>query len=421
MKNIFDILIVGGGASGIFAAIAAKTENPALHVAILEKLPRVGKKILVTGNGRCNLSNSGLSIDRYHGENPKFIMSAFSKISGRKTLDLFASFGIITREEDDGKIYPMGGQASAVLDLLRLKLQTLDIPEITDFEVTEIKPSKNGFDAKSKSGGVMHGRSVIICTGGQASPQCGTDGSAFKLFEKLGHTLTEVYPALTRLKSSSPWHKSLQGIKFDGKATLVSAGKPVRTEYGEILFADYGLSGPPILQLSGEAVKSLSLGKNTVISLDLMPEKSADELKTIIKTLIDSNPGMPLEFFFSGLFNKQIGKILVKAADIGKLSRTANSMTKDEISKLTGIIKGWEFEISGATGWRDAQVSGGGVKTSEFFPATMESKILPRLFAAGEALDIYGDCGGFNLQWAWSSGYVAGMAAAERLKNEQNS
>ena len=285
MKNTFDILIIGGGASGIIAAIAAKTENPELEIAILEKLPRVGKKILATGNGRCNLSNSGCSIDRYHGENPKFIMSAFSKVSVRKTLDLFASLGVITREEDGGKIYPMGGQASAVLDLLRLKLQTLCIPEITDFEVCEIKPSKNGFDAKAKSGGVIHGRSVIICTGGSASPQFGTDGSAFKLFEKLGHTKTEVYPALTRLKSSSPWHKSLQGIKFDGKATLLSAGKPLRTEAGEILFTDYGLSGPPILQLSGNAIKSLGMGKRTVISLDLMPEKSADELKIIIISL----------------------------------------------------------------------------------------------------------------------------------------
>ena len=149
-----------------------------------------------------------------------------------------------------------------------------------------------------------------------------------------------------------------------------------------------------------------------------MPQKTADELKKIIKSLINSNPDMPLEFFFSGIFNKQIGKILVKAASLGKLSRASGSLTAEEVSRLADIIKGWEFEISGHTGWRDAQVTAGGIKTSEFFPATMESKILPGLYAAGEALDIYGDCGGFNLQWAWSSGYVAGKAAAERLKNE---
>ncbi|MBR6523803.1 MAG: NAD(P)/FAD-dependent oxidoreductase [Clostridia bacterium] len=418
MKNTFDILIIGGGASGIIAAIAAKTENPGLKIAILEKLPRVGKKILVTGNGRCNLSNSGCNVDRYHGENPKFTMSAFSNFSVEKTLDLFASFGIMTREEDGGKIYPLGGQASAVLDLLRLKLQKLDIPEITDFEAAEIKPSKNGFGVKAKSGGSMHGRSIIVCTGGSASPQCGTDGSAFKLFEKLGHTKTAIYPALTRLKSSSPWHKSLQGIKFDGKATLMSAGKALRTEEGEILFTDYGLSGPPILQLSGHAVKSLNHNRKTFVVLDLMPKKSSDELKKIIKSLIDSNPDMPLEFFFSGIFNKQIGKILVKAANFGKLSRSSGSLTNEDVSRLVDIIKNWEFEITGYTGWRDAQVTAGGILTSEFFPATMESKILPGLYAAGEVLDIYGDCGGFNLQWAWSSGYVAGKAAAERLKNE---
>ena len=418
MRNTFDILIIGGGASGIIAAIAAKMTNPRVEIAILEKLPRVGKKILATGNGRCNLSNSGLSINRYHGENPKFVMSAFSKFSTEKTRDFFSSLGIMTKEEDDGKIYPMGGQASTVLDLLRLRLIKLNIPEITDFDATEINPQRDGFAVKSKSGNIIKCRSVIVCTGGEAGPQFGTDGSAFKLFCKLGHTKTAVYPALTRLKSSSPWHKSLQGIKFDGKATLKSDEKTVRTEEGEILFTDYGLSGPPVLQISGEAVNSLNHNRKTVISLDLMPEKTEVVIKNCIKSLAETNPDMPLEFFFSGMFNKQIGKILVKAANLGKLSRQAGSLTAEEMGNVARLIKCWDFEITGHTGWRDAQTTAGGIKTSEFFPSTMESRIVPGLFAAGEVLDIYGDCGGFNLQWAWSSGYLAGKAAVERLKNE---
>lgn len=418
MKNMFDILIVGGGASGIMAAIAAKTTFPKLKIAIVERLSRVGKKILATGNGRCNLSNRDINIDRYHGENPKFVMSAFSKFSAQKTIDFFASLGIISKEEDGGKIFPCGGQASALLDLLRLRLIKLDIPEITDFEVAEIKSKKEGFSVKSRQGKIIDCRKIIICAGGEAGPQFGTDGSAFKLLQNLGHSKTAVYPALTRLKSSSAWHKALQGIKFDGKATLKTGGKAVRTEYGEILFTDYGLSGPPILQLSGEAAKSLSHNKKTVISLDLMPEKSADEIKNTIKFLIRSNPDMPLEFFFSGMLNKQIGKIIVKAAGLGKLSRRADSLSAEEITDVSALIKCWDFEISGHTGWRDAQVTAGGIKTSEFFPSTMESRFVPGLYAAGEILDIYGDCGGFNLQWAWSSGYLAGKSAAERLNNE---
>ena len=414
MKNFYDILIIGGGASGITSAIAAKTTNPTLEIAILEKLPRVGKKILATGNGRCNLANADPSFDRYHGKNVKFVMSAFSQMNVEKTLDFFALLGIVTKEEELGKIYPSGGQASAVLDLLRLKLSKLGIPEITEFEVTEIKQEKGKFAIKSKTGQSLSAKSVILCAGGMAGPQFGTDGSAFKLLEKLGHSKEPVYPALTRLKSSSPWVKSMQGIKFDGTATLKSDGKLLRTEKGEILFTDYGLSGPPILQISGEAVCSLNHNRKTIVSLDLMPEKTFDELKIILHSLVSANPDMPLEYLLSGLFNKQIGKILIKAAELGKMSDRADTLSARKISQLAELVKNWEFEISGHTGWRDAQVTAGGIKTSEFYPSTLESRIVPGLYAAGEVLDIYGDCGGFNLQWAWSSGYLAGKSAAER-------
>lgn len=417
MRN-YDIIIVGGGAGGIISAISAKTANPRAKIAIAEKLPRLGKKLLATGNGRCNLTNTDTSLSRWHGDNPKFAMSAFSRFPADKARVFFSSLGILTREEDGGKIYPMGGQASAVLDLLRLRLQKLAIPEITDFEVVGIKPEKGRFTITPKSGEAICAKYVIVCTGGSAGPQFGTDGSAYRLLEKLGHSKTAVYPALTRLKSSSPHAKSMQGMKFIGSATLKVGGKPVRTEEGEILFTDYGLSGPPILQLSGEAVKALEKGRTPVISLDLMPEYRADEIAGMIKSMIKSNPEMLLEFFFSGILNKQIGKILAKAADLGKLSRRADSLSAQEIARVAALIKGWDFEITGHTGWRDAQTTSGGIKTSEFFPSSMESRIVPGLFAAGEILDIYGDCGGFNLQWAWSSGYLAGISAAERLKNE---
>ena len=417
MKN-YDILVVGGGAGGIISAIAAKTENPRAKIAIAEKLPRLGKKILATGNGRCNITNTDSSLSRWHGDNPKFAMSAFSRFPADKTRSFFTSLGILTREEEDGKIYPLGGQASAVLDLLRLRLQKLEIPEITDFEAVEIKPGKGGFTIKPKSGEAVTSKFVIVCTGGSAGPQFGTDGSAYRLLEKLGHSKTAVHPALTRLKSSSAHAKSMQGMKFVGGATLKVGGKSVRTEFGEILFTDYGLSGPPILQISGEAVSALEKGKTPVISLDLMPEYSSQQITDIIKSMIKSNPDMTLEFFFSGILNKQIGKILAKAADLGKLSRRADSLSAQEIAKVSATVKGWDFEIIGHTGWRDAQTTAGGIKTSEFFPSSMESRIVPGLFAAGEILDIYGDCGGFNLQWAWSSGYLAGTVAAERLKNE---
>lgn len=415
MKNFYDILIIGGGASGIIAAISALAEKPSLNVAILEKLPRVGKKILATGNGRCNLLNTDRSLERFHGENVKFAMSALSRMSSEKMLDFFGNLGILTREEDGGKIYPFGGQASSVLDLLRLRLEKLGVPEITGFEVVEIKTEKGKFSVKSKSGQSLSAKSVIVCAGGTAGPQFGTDGSAYKLLEKLGHSKTKVYPALARLKSTTPWARSLGGVKFVGKATLKADGKTIRVEEGEILFTDYGLSGPPILQLSGEAINMLERGKITSVFLDLMPQKSEDELKNIIKMKINTNPDMPLEHFFAGMMNKQTGKILIKAAELGKLNDRADSLTDKKISDVVNIIKAWEFNVSGHTGWRDAQVTAGGIKTSEIYPSTMESRVVPGLFIAGEIVDIYGDCGGFNLMWAWASGHLAGISAAERL------
>lgn len=411
MTNFYDIIIIGGGASGLIAAISAKEEKPSLKVAVLEKLQRVGKKIIATGNGRCNLTNSGIDISRYHGENVKFVMSAFSQFGLNKTLDFMNSLGIMTREEDEGKIYPCGGQASAVLDLLRLRLSKLGIDEITEFEVVKLEKKGEKFEVISKSGDKITAGKVIFSVGGMAGPQFGTDGSAYNLLEKLGHTKTKIYPALVRLKTNDPWHKALQGIKFVGKATLISGGKKIRTEEGEILFTDYGLSGPPILQLSGDAVKFMD--KKAIVSLDLMPEKNENEIKQIITARKKLNPDMPLEFFFAGMFNKQIGKILVKAADLGKLDRLCGSLSESEIAKLSQIIKAWDFEVSGHTGFKDAQVTAGGFKTSEFFASSMESRKVPGLYATGEVLDIYGDCGGFNLQWAFSSGMMAGKNAAK--------
>lgn len=413
--KVFDIVIVGGGASGMFAAISAKQKNPALNVAIVEKNARVGKKLLATGNGRCNISNYDDEMSRYHGENVKFVISAFSRLSTEKSLDIFNKLGLLTKEESEGKIYPRSGQASVVLDFLRLGLSRLGISEITDFEAACINPSKEKFVIKSKSGDEVSGKCVIVCVGGWAGPQFGTDGSGFKLIEKLGHAKTPVYPALTRLKSTNPFAKSLKGMKFDGVATLKSEGKTVRVEEGEILFTEYGLSGPPILQLSGEAINLLNKNKKPSISLDIIPDKDEQELKNILSEMIKLNPDIPLENFLSGIMNKQIGKMLVKAANIGKLGDRAEILGEKELSKVISFIKGWEFEISGHTGWKDAQTTAGGAKTSEFFPSTMESRLVKNLFVAGEILDIYGDCGGFNLKWAWSSGYLAGVSAAERL------
>ncbi len=412
MKNIFDILIIGGGASGIMAAISAAQSAP-VSVALVEKNGRIGKKLLATGNGRCNFTNADNSLSRYHGENVKFAMSAFGKMDMDATLGFFEKLGILPREEENGKIFPFSGQASSVLDLLRLKLETLGVKEIVDFDVVDISEKDGLFELVSFDGKMLKGRKVIVCTGGKAGPQFGTDGSGYKLMEKFGHTKTPILPAIDKVKSTSPHAKALKGIKATGNATLFVSGKKERVEQGEVLFTDYGLSGPPILQLSGQAAKAIFEGKSAEIALDILPEFSEDELFCLLKERKSTNGHYPLEQFLAGLVNKQIGKEIIKASECGKLSLPASALSDKHLKKLSALLKDWRFEITGSMGFKDAQTTSGGIKTSEFIPQTMESRLKKGLFAAGEILDIYGDCGGFNLQWAWSSGYLAGLSAAK--------
>ncbi len=414
MKNFFDILIIGGGASGIMAAISAAQSAP-VSVALLEKNNRTGKKLLATGNGRCNFTNADISLSRYHGENVKFAMSAFGKMSPEETLGFFEKLGIVPREEENGKIFPFSGQASSVLDLLRLKLETLGVKEIVDFEAEDISEKEGLFELVSFGGKKIKGRKVIVCTGGKAGPQFGTDGSGYVLLEKFGHTKTAILPAIDKLKSSSPHAKALKGIKTTGNATLFVSGKKTRVEQGEILFTDYGLSGPPILQLSGQAAEAIYEGNSVEVTLDILPEFSEEELAYLLKERRDTNGHYPLEQFMAGLVNKQIGKELIKAAECGKLSMPVSALSDKHLKKLSTLLKDWRFEITGSMGFKDAQTTAGGIKTSEFVPQTMESRLKKGLYAAGEILDIYGDCGGFNLQWAWSSGYLAGLSATKEL------
>lgn len=401
------VAIIGGGASGMSAAIAAAESGA--KVTIFESNDKLCKKILATGNGRCNLSNINVSVEHYHGHNTDFISHALKNFDVTYTIRKFEEMGILTKIEDKGKIYPYSGNASAVSEALRERIKALGVEVICGFEVKDIIKKKDGFMLVSYKNEREKCSAAIIATGGKASPASGSKGGGYQLLEKFGHTVTELKPSLVQIKTEPETAKKLKGIKLNARVRIGDV-----YDDGEVLFTDYGLSGPPIFYLSAYA------DNQNELSLDFMPEYSEAQTEEILKQKRKNCPYMLLESFMSGIINKKVGQLILKQAGAAPLSRAVSSLDDAEIKKIAQIIKCRKFKIDGTMSWNNAQVTKGGVRTNEFYADTMQSKLINGIFAAGEILDIDGDCGGYNLQWAWSSGFTAGKSAAEFLKQRKD-
>lgn len=408
MSRQTKILIIGGGAAGMTAAIFASRNGA--KVIIVEQLPKVGRKILATGNGRCNLTNINIDIRRYHGNNVKFAYGALSRFGYLDTIQFFEDLGLHCIEEE-GRIYPASLQASSVLDVIRYEMKTLGVEEICDARVTEIIKDKSGFALKLKDKRMIHGDKVIVTTGGKANPGLGSNGSGYDLVRPFGHKIVDTFPALVQLRLDAPYLKSITGVKLIGKASIEVEGKILREESGEILFTNYGVSGPPVIQLSRCVGEQIKLGKNPIFNLDLFPQINKDELLQLLKKRCNLRVEKPLDFSFVGLINKRLINVLLKEAKITDVYIPCGKVTKEQLLAISNIMKKWSFNITGTKSWSEAQVTAGGLDVKDIDSKTMESKLMPGLYFAGEIIDIDGDCGGYNLQWAWSSGYLAGISA----------
>jgi len=404
------VLIVGGGASGMMAAIAAARSGA--EVTVLEQLNRVGKKLLATGNGRCNLTNVDISIDRYHSSYPEFPEKVLSQFGYKDTVAFFEELGIAHKVEELGKVFPYSDQASSVLDVMRWEMESLGVEERVDSEVITITPSKRGFTVVLKNNDKLSADAVILATGGKASPNLGSTGSGYILARKLGHSITTTFPSLVQLNLNAPFLRALKGIKFIGSAAIYDEEACLRREEGEILFTDYGISGPPIFQLSRSAGELLIKNRKPTLIIDMFPELMEVQLKETLGIRFGCRPSKSAEFSLVGLLNKKLIPTVLREAGITDLSRPCGSISQEERAKLSSILKGWRFQVTGTQSWMQAQVTAGGVDVREVNPDTMESRLVPGLYLCGELLDVDGDCGGFNLQWAWSSGYLAGISAA---------
>lgn len=404
------IAIIGGGAAGLTAAIVAAKNNA--EVTIYERLDRVGKKILATGNGRCNLSNINTQIINYHGKESNYIEKIFEFFGVQKTLSFFDDIGIYPYIDEEGKVYPYSLQASSVLDALRYEANRLGVKEFTNFKIMDLIKNKETFVMIDADGKKHITDAVIVCCGGKASSQLGSDGSGYKLFEKFGHKLIEPFPALVQLKLNADNLKRIKGVKIQGNIKALQNSKLIRQDSGEILFTDYGVSGPPVLQISRMTLENLNRNKKVFIQIDMFPEFERNQLYELLTNRFNKMKYKNIEESFNGLINKRLIPVILKEAEIMDTKIKCTKLNRKQVYKIIEVLKNWTFEVIGYYSWQQAQVTAGGIETKDFDRNTLESKKVKNLYAAGEVLDIDGDCGGFNLQWAWSSGYTAGYYAS---------
>jgi predicted Rossmann fold flavoprotein len=405
-----EIIIVGGGASGIMAAILLK--DMGIDAAILEGSDRIGKKILVTGNGRCNITNRYAEENRYHSDNPEFYKHALNSFKSSDTISFFSSIGLPLVTLEDGKMYPMSLQASSVLDIMRLAIADRNIPVYLNSKVKAIKQNKEGFKLETASNETYECSKVIITCGGKSLASTGSDGSGYSLAKSFGHKIINTTPGIVQLKLDYKSLRALSGVKFNGIAELFIDGEMNRREFGEILFTDYGISGPPILQLSRTASYALSKGKNAVLKVNIMYTMKKEDLENFFETHFALFSHRSVHDCFIGIVNKKLIPILLKEAGVIDIHKACSDLDYREKRSLYKLLTSWEFNVIDTNGFTNAQVTAGGVDTTEVNSETMESKLVQNLYFAGEVLDVDGDCGGFNLQWAWSSAFSAAKGAS---------
>lgn len=402
IMNYFDNIIIGGGAAGLMCAISAKQKNADIKIAIIEKNDRVGKKLLATGNGRCNLTNQNIITDRYFGSFTKKSEFLFKKYTTEYLLKIFDELGLMTYADSEGRYYPLCRQASAVLDVLRFACDRLGVEIYLSQNIRTLKKQNERFFVKTDINEFVCNKLVIAC-GSKAAPKLGGSASVTDYLKNFGHKVIPFSPALCPLKVSSDVLKSLKGIRATALASLSDKnGNIIRSECGEIQFADNSLSGICIFNLSVYAQKG------NMVELDLLPNISLSELSDILFSHKALFAKQTVDNIFTGIFQKRLSQAILKLSGLSNFSRTCESISDKEISAISKTVKSMRFEITEKEGFEKAQCALGGANGSQIDEKTMQSNIVKGLYIVGEAVDICGECGGYNLHFAFSSGHLAG-------------
>ena len=422
--KIYDLLIVGAGASGMSAAIAFQKERKAMgrekgQVILLEKNDRVGKKVLATGNGRCNLSNKEMSLAHFHCRREDYPKMVFSHVSQQDVLSFLSDIGIITTSEGN-KLFPMSKTAASVVDAFRYALEENSIEVISDASVVSIR-KEDLFLVESEDGSIYSAHKVLVACGGACAPNLGTTGDGYKWLSTLGHKVYAPKPSIVQLETENSVTKALSGLRLDADLTLVADGDVVAGHYGEVLFTDYGLSGPAVLQVSGEVARRIRKDRLTVpmkVCLRLFDEEMLSDIRVEIASRRENFGSRSLDQVLLSILPQKIGMMIVKSALDRPLSMPILSLSDQDIDKIIATLRSWEFRVLGTKSLEFAQTTIGGADCEEFSADTMESQLVHGLYACGEVLDVDGDCGGYNLTWAFASGILAGSSCASGKAGE---
>ena len=417
-KKRYEIAVIGGGASGLFAAAfaagEAKQAGVPVNVTVYEGNPRVGKKLLVTGNGRCNLTNQHMDVSCYRGATALF-EAVYAQFGREDTLAFFEDAGLFTRSDLAGRVYPMSNQASSVLDALRNVCAERGVKEVVSCKITSLQRRDEGYLLN----GEYYADRVIVACGGKAAPVHGSDGSGYALLRPFGVQITPLYPALTPLTIDN-FTKSLKGVRAAGKITLKSAGNTLAEAAGEIQYTDYGLSGIPAMQVSRFAAQRLAEGGEVLAFVDSAPDLPSEELTERLLALQKAHPAMTAESLLAGLLPKRLGTVLIASCSLSPV-KELGQLHENAVAKIVSAVKRTKYKVSAVRGFADAQVTAGGVAATEIDAAAMELKKAKGLYVCGEIVDVDGDCGGYNLQWAFSGGAAAGKSAVRSLSGERTS
>ena len=393
-----NVVIIGGGASGMAAAITA-SEDKNNNIILLERQQRVGRKLLSTGNGRCNLTNTGASAEHYHGSQPGFADTVLSRFTPEDTLRFFDSFGLAVSVEYGGRVYPQSNSANSVVDVLRFALMRGNIRLMTSCCARGIERRGEGFLVKTDEGDIKADFVIVSC-GGAAGAKVGGVYDGYELLKPLGHKCTQLLPSLVQLITDPTYPRALKGVRVMAKLRLENDGVTAAQSEGELQFTETGLSGPAAFDISRAAAQ---LGRGE-IHIDL---SGGADIEGKLRARIKANPTLCADDALTGVLHNRLGKMAVKYAGVPG-GKPLCELRGSEVSAIANACRDFAVALRGVEGFDHAQVTAGGIKTTGVNPETLESWFVPHLFITGELLDVDADCGGFNLQWAWASGVTAG-------------
>ncbi|QKE30032.1 flavoprotein, HI0933 family [Arcobacter acticola] len=403
------IAIIGAGAAGIIAAITAKRLNKNLHIDLFDANKGIGKKILASGNGRCNISNNQITSKNYLGENPDFTSFALKEFDFKAFEKFCKSIGLLLDIKPSGKVYPLSNEAKSVTNLLELALQELGVNIYLESMITDIEKVEDKFNITTKDNEYKAYDKVLISNGLGAAPQLNANESGLDFASKFGHSFNPTYPSLVGLKTDNTYNGKLQGVKKECNVSLYVNGNLEQEIFGDVLFTSYGVSGFAILDISQLAVLNLSQYQDVKIAINFFPKINRNDLGDQIQTLFKTIPSQKAVDIITGMVSNKIAPVLLDICKINIDTKAADINAK-QIKALAYQLNQWKLKITDTQGFGHAEASGGGVRTAEVDNKTYESKLVKNLYFAGEVLDIVGNRGGFNLQFAWASGYLVGKS-----------